>query len=177
MKSTHEEINLFIKSTLDELNMLLNTIPKDPDVYYKYVLQFLLVIVAAVGELIETKKPKSAPFAYSELGWAMRVGRLRYIASFIKSKQEYRASFSETQDHSKFIASHYVAQHLSIALSKSLSELPEYLRDQEVMWSAFEELLFNVLKGKHPDDAKVTIESFQDHLNYAIDNKKLSIKH
>lgn len=177
MTSVSKEMNKLISETLFQLNSLLHSIAHHRQKQYTLLaLRFIIAITTGTIRLIN-EIPGSAPHLFAGLANAMRLGEWDYFADIVTNLQgELHPSFGiEVQD--KTDAANYIGQQLTISLLKSLHELPEPLHTPEIMASAIEAMLHNIMQGRAVPNARQTIHLLNECLQKTMHKMKLSTHH
>lgn len=177
MTKSNDEIMQIMQDALLQLQHLVNQDQAQQPDFLRLIKTFLLGIISTAVDLVEVTCPGSAVLLYADLEAAMKMGGLREITSVSSNQGTTHYSVSNITEDDMATGMNYMGQHLSVALFKSLHELPMPLRNQEMMVRSVEVLLTNLLNQKFTTNAHQVLNSFCEHVHMALTELEQRVEH
>jgi carboxypeptidase C (cathepsin A) len=170
---TDKKSNTKIKHALLRLHELVDHDEIQSPEFPNTIKTFLVDIITAAADIVELGHPSSSHILYADLEAIMKSSGERQISHLISQ----HPSVSQISENNTSAAIDYVAQHLSIALVKSIHELPQPLRQVEIMLYAIEVILLDIIRQRAPNDPQLALDSFFEHARKTLIDIPKPVKH
>lgn len=168
-----DKINNVMAKALFEIDDIITNEGTGKEDYVKIICNFLHGMISTTTDLVELSHPGSRLVIYADMEAGAKLGGLRAIHKAQEENGSAQYSISNIGPDDMGNGMNYLGKKMSEALFKGIHELPESLRNKEMLLRAVEALLANLLKDKfNNDNPHDVLDSLCKHVHMGIDDLK-----
>lgn len=171
--NTSEKLNDVMAKALFQIGDIISNGDTGNENYIDTTCKFLHGVISTAADLVELSHPGSRLVIYADMEAGAKLGGLRAIHQAKEENGSAQYSVSNIGPDDMGNGMNYLGQKMSDALFKGIHELPESLRNREMLLRATESLLANLLKDKFGNDNPHDIlDSLCEHVHMGLDDLK-----
>ncbi|TXG76762.1 hypothetical protein E6Q11_04130 [Candidatus Dojkabacteria bacterium] len=128
---------------------------------------FLQSVISTAADLAEATEPNTGTVLYADVEAFAKHGGISFIEELQRKFGGLEYSVSDIEPGDVAMAMNYLGQQLSTDLFKHLNELPESMRNHEMLLRAVEALLTNLLNQKFNSSHEI-LDNFCEHVHMCL---------